>query len=110
MLRRLVNYLLPFEQHVALDRAVRVDKRVGTIFEMDEVPIASLRSVPRKINHLRERIIPVLGGLGQDPSLCCSHSPQPALLGQDTSLHGVPTTEENPKRTAHSGYRDTYME
>ena len=48
------------------------------------------------MTHLSEWIIPHLGGLGRDPSLCCSHSPQPALLGQDTSLHGVPTTEDTP--------------
>ena len=42
-------------------------------------------------------------GRDRDPSLCCSHSPQPALLGQETSLHGVPAPEDTPKRTALSG-------
>ena len=71
------------------------------------VPIASLRFLPRRMTHLSERIIPHLGGLGRDPSLCCSHSPQPALLGQETSLHGAPAPEDTPKRTAHSGKYDT---
>ena len=59
------------------------------------------------MTHLNERIIPHLGGVGRDPSLCCSHSPQPALLGQETSLHGVPAPEDTPKRTALSGNCDT---
>ena len=46
-------------------------------------------------------IIPHLGGLGRDPSVCCSHSPQPAQLGQATSVHGVPTPEDTTKRVAH---------
>ena len=73
------------------------------------LPIASLRFISRKMTHLSERIIPHLGGLGRDPSLCCSHSPQPALLGQETSLHGVPAPEDTPKRFAHSGNYDTPM-
>ena len=58
--------------------------------------IASLRFISRKMNHLNERIISHLGGLGRDPSLCCSHSAQPALLSQYTSLHRVPTPEDTP--------------
>ena len=74
------------------------------------LPIASLRFISRKMTHLNERIIPHLGGLGRDPSLCCSHSPQPALLSQETSLHGVPAPEDTPKRTARSGNWDTRRE
>ena len=36
---------------------------------------------------------PQSGGKGQDLSICYSHSPQPARLGQDTSLHGVQTKD-----------------
>jgi len=46
-------------------------------------------------------IIPPLGGVGRDPSLCYSHPLQPAQLGQDTTLNGVPTPEDTTKRFAH---------
>ena len=39
----------------------------------------SLRFLSRNMTHLNERIIPYLGG-GRDPSLCCSHSPQPSPI------------------------------
>ena len=31
----------------------------------------------------------------------------PALLGQETSLHGAPAPEDTPNRIAHSGNYDT---
>ena len=55
-------------------------------------------------------IVPHLRGIGRDPSLCCSHSPQPAQLDEDTSLPGFPTLEDTTKRTAHSRNWDTHMD
>ena len=50
---------------------------------------------------------PLGGGFELQLRFLCSHSPQPAQLGQETTLHGVTATEDTQRQAAHSGKYDT---
>ena len=62
------------------------------------------------MTHLSDWIIPHLGGGIEIHHFVVPNPRNPALLGQETSLHGVPAPEDTPKRTAHSGNWDTHRE
>ena len=59
------------------------------------------------MTHLSDWIIPHLGGGIEIHHFVIPIPRNPALLGQETSLHGVPAPEDTPKRTALSGNCDT---
>jgi len=59
------------------------------------------------MTHLSVWIIPHSGGGIEIHHFVIPIPRNPALLGQETSLHGVPAPEDTPKRTALSGNYDT---
>ena len=61
------------------------------------------------MTHLNERIIPHLGGGVEIHQFVVPIPRNPALLRQDTSLHGVPAPEDTHKRIALSADPDAPM-